>query len=64
MTFSAFLVVIDIHRVCCSEFAVASVPRRFRLRGVYMGVGGEKGETSGRASIESEFGSRRTHRKP
>ena len=36
---------------------LASVPRR-------LGVGGEKGETSGRASIESEFGSRRTHRKP
>ena len=25
MTFSAFLVVIDIHRVCCSEFAVTVI---------------------------------------
>ena len=26
MTFSAFLVVIDIHRACCSEFAVTVMP--------------------------------------
>ena len=30
-----------------SRQSLASVPRRFRFRGVYMGVGGEKGETSG-----------------
>ena len=42
---------------------IASVPRRFRFRGVYMGVGGEKGETSGRAPHVTEFGSRHKHRR-
>ena len=30
---------------------------------MYMGVGGEKGETSGRAPDVTEFGSRRKHRR-
>ena len=30
---------------------------------IYMGVGGEKGETSGRAPYVTEFGSRRKHRR-
>ena len=46
--------------------AISLGTQTFQVPGrvLYMGVGGEKGETSGRASIESEFGSRRTHRKP